>query len=105
MYCLTDSIIIDLSSDCTATTYRSYFFVQKAPNIYDNAESVNGGYLLDKDTVRRADTKQSTVHNRYMCVNGLDYSHSKNSGGITVRKHGHLHTICIGRYYAEPRSL
>ena len=45
MYCLTDSIIINLSSDCTATTYRSYFFVQKAPNIYDNAESVIGGYI------------------------------------------------------------
>lgn len=66
--------IINLSSDCTATTYRSFFFVRKSPNIYDNAESVIGGYLLDRDTVRRADTKQSTVDNRYICVMGLDYS-------------------------------
>lgn len=74
MYCLTDSIIINLSSECTATTYRSFFFVRKSPNIYDNAESVIGGYLLDRDTVRRADTKQSTVDNRYICVKGLDHS-------------------------------
>lgn len=29
----------------------------------------------------------------------------KNGGGITMRKHGHLHTICTGRYCAEQELI